>query len=299
MSWRAVRARHAACGAPARRGRRGSTDAGIRCRRRSRRSCRLSDHPSSSRPSCGAASRPAPSRSRRSCCTSARRPRSCSCRGLEGAGPTWSMGLPAALPPSRRHGTAARPHRRAGCRQLADRTAAACATPAAARGGFARCSPTPDAADALAGRPARDRPAPPTRPADRYAARCAARTVPRPTPRRPVFEPWRPEDGEVILALHREAGWRAEQALGEVLVACLDGALVAPSTCSVTRPPRSWSGARRSRRQARRGRSCSRAARRGRRRRRRRHGRRVITTVPRPRLSPWTTSAPTRISAGG
>ena len=41
-----------------------------------------------------------------------------------------------------------------------------------------------------------------------------------------VFEPWRPEDGDAILALHREAGWRAEQVLGEVLVARLDGALV-------------------------------------------------------------------------
>jgi GNAT superfamily N-acetyltransferase len=40
-----------------------------------------------------------------------------------------------------------------------------------------------------------------------------------------LVEPWRSDDRDAILALHREAGWRAEQVLGEVLVARLGGAV--------------------------------------------------------------------------
>ena len=41
-----------------------------------------------------------------------------------------------------------------------------------------------------------------------------------------TVEPWRDEDREAILALHREAGWRARDVLGEVLVARLGGTVV-------------------------------------------------------------------------
>src|SRR5262249_21289639 len=41
-----------------------------------------------------------------------------------------------------------------------------------------------------------------------------------------LVEPWRNEDRDAILALHREAGWRAQEVLGEVLVARLDGRVV-------------------------------------------------------------------------
>src|SRR5262249_56436636 len=72
------------------------------------------------------------------------------------------------------------------------------------------------------------RPARPGRygPRSRGTAAPAVYAGPMPEPLAVLVEPWRNEDRDAILALHREAGWRAQEVLGEVLVARLDGRVV-------------------------------------------------------------------------